>query len=92
MRPILKVFEFYGLVNYIIREEQCRTEKTETCHLCDPLLALLGCSFKKTKVTESLSMCLAQSVKTLVSLASYQNKPGIAIGTRAATAVENRDT
>ena len=30
--------------------------------------------------------------KTLVSLASYQNKPRIAIGTRAATAVENRDT
>ena len=30
--------------------------------------------------------------ETLVSLASYQNQPGIAIGTRAATAVENRDT
>jgi hypothetical protein len=41
MRPILKVFEFYGLVNYIIREE-LPDYKTETCHLCDPSTRAAG--------------------------------------------------
>jgi hypothetical protein len=66
--------------------------ESETCQSGPPALALLGCSLDPAKVMESIIDVFATVRETLVSLASYQNKPGIAIGTLAATAVENWDT